>query len=110
MKQGAKQMKQEFKHINIDEIEDMQDEMSDLLEQSNDIQEVLGRAYGVPDDVDEADLEAELEGLQADLAEEALGDEVPSYLSAPSVPSTAPSLPAGQSASKLPELTALEEK
>ena len=36
----------------------MQDEFEDMLEESNEIQEVLGRSYGVPEDVDEADLEA----------------------------------------------------
>jgi len=39
-------------------LQDLQDSMSDLLEQSNEIQEIMGRAYGIPDDVDEADLEA----------------------------------------------------
>ena len=33
-------------------------EMEDLLEQANEIQESLGRSYAVPDEVDEADLEA----------------------------------------------------
>ncbi len=33
-------------------------DMEDLIEQSNEIQESLGRTYGVPDEVDEADLEA----------------------------------------------------
>lgn len=32
--------------------------MEDLLEQSNEIQESLGRSYAVPDEIDEADLEA----------------------------------------------------
>ena len=29
-----------------------------MLEQANEVQEVLGRSYGLPEDVDEADLEA----------------------------------------------------
>lgn len=33
-------------------------EMEDLLEQANEIQESLGRSYDVPDELDEADLEA----------------------------------------------------
>jgi charged multivesicular body protein 5 len=33
-------------------------DMEDLLEQANEIQESLGRSYAVPDEVDEADLEA----------------------------------------------------
>lgn len=32
--------------------------MEDLIEQANEIQESLGRSYGVPDELDEADLEA----------------------------------------------------
>jgi hypothetical protein len=36
----------------------MHDEMSDLLEQANEIQEAMGRSYAVPDEIDEADLEA----------------------------------------------------
>lgn len=32
--------------------------MEDLLEQANEIQETLGRSYSVPDEIDEADLEA----------------------------------------------------
>lgn len=33
-------------------------EMEDLLDQANEIQESLGRSYAVPDELDEADLEA----------------------------------------------------
>lgn len=32
--------------------------MEDLLEQTNEIQESLGRSYAVPDEVDEVDLQA----------------------------------------------------
>ena len=32
--------------------------MEELLEQANEIQETLGRSYAVPDELDEADLEA----------------------------------------------------
>ena len=39
-------------------MQDVQDEMSDMLEQTNEIMDVLGTPYGLPDDVDEADLEA----------------------------------------------------
>ena len=46
MKAGVKEMKKEFKNVNIDKIEDMQDELADMLEDANEVQEVLGRAYG----------------------------------------------------------------
>lgn len=42
----------------------MQFELEDLVEQANEIQETLGRSYAVPDEIDEADLEA---GTQAGL-------------------------------------------
>merc|ERR1711973_369412 len=82
MKTGVKEMKKEFKNINIDQIEDM-------MEEANEIQESLGRSYGMPE-VDEDDLEAELDALGEDFAL----DEDTSYLddaiSAPSVPSREP--------------------
>ena len=43
MKVGVKEMKKEFKNINIDQIEDMQDELGDMMEEANEIQESLGR-------------------------------------------------------------------
>ena len=54
-------------------------DMEDLLEQANEIQESMSRTYGVPEDVDEMDLEAELAALGDDVAAEAEG-EMPSYL------------------------------
>ena len=32
--------------------------MQDLMEEANEIQETLARSYAVPDEIDEADLEA----------------------------------------------------
>lgn len=32
--------------------------MADMLDQANEIQEVLGRSYNMPEGIDEADLEA----------------------------------------------------
>ncbi|EDO49015.1 predicted protein [Nematostella vectensis] len=89
MKTGLKEMKKEYKKLNIDQIEDIQDDMADMMEQANEIQESLGRTYGLPDDIDEADLDAELEALGDDLAL----DEDTSYLdevNAPAAPDTVP--------------------
>ena len=44
--------------------------MEDLLEQVNEIQESLGRSYAVPDEIDEADLQAELDALELEEEEE----------------------------------------
>ena len=38
--------------------QNMHYDMEDLLEQANEIQESLGRSYAVPDEIDEADLQA----------------------------------------------------
>jgi len=67
MKHANKAMKKEMKKINIDEIEDIQDDLEDMLEQSNEIQETLGRSYGVPEEIDDTELEAELEMLGDDV-------------------------------------------
>jgi charged multivesicular body protein 5 len=58
MQSANKEMKKQYKKINLDKIEKIQDEMEDLFEQANEIQETLGRSYGLPDDIDEDDLEA----------------------------------------------------
>ncbi|KAI8060322.1 Snf7 family, partial [Gongronella butleri] len=78
MQTANKEMKRQYKNINVDKIEQMQDEMEDLLAQSSEVQEMLGRSYDLPDDVDEDDLAAELDALGDELAFE--DEEVPSYL------------------------------
>merc|ERR1719203_1917045 len=67
VKMGVKEMKKEFKNINIDQIEDLQDDLGDMLEEANEVQEALGRSYGMPE-IDEDDLEAELDALGDDFA------------------------------------------
>eukprot|EP00696_Hemimastix_kukwesjijk_P006822 gnl/Hemi2/18662_TR6181_c0_g1_i1.p1 gnl/Hemi2/18662_TR6181_c0_g1~~gnl/Hemi2/18662_TR6181_c0_g1_i1.p1 ORF type:complete len:226 (-),score=88.76 gnl/Hemi2/18662_TR6181_c0_g1_i1:189-866(-) len=91
MKVAAKEMKTVQKNINIDQIEDMHDDLDDMLMMNDEIQEVLGRSYGVPDDLDDADLEAELAGLEEEMASELTTEAAPSYMQArePQLP-TAP--------------------
>ncbi|KAJ7094515.1 vacuolar protein sorting-associated protein 60 [Mycena belliarum] len=76
MQIANKEMRKQYGKIDIDKIEAMHYDMEDLLEQANEIQESLGRSYAVPDEIDEADLEAELDALA--LEED---DEGTSYLS-----------------------------
>jgi len=90
MKESAKTLKTQFKKINIDKVEDMQDDLADLMEDSEEINEIMGRSYGLPDDVDEEDLDAELEALDdLDLEDLEDGEEdaVPDYLKSSSMPS-----------------------
>lgn len=63
MQAANKEMRKTYGKIDVDKIERVQDEMEDMIEQANEVQETLGRSYGVPDEIDEADLEAELEAL-----------------------------------------------
>jgi len=79
MRVANKEMKKQYKGIDIDKIETIHYDMEDLIEQANEIQESLGRSYGVPDEVDEMDLQAELDALGLDDEPIAEG-ETPSYL------------------------------
>ena len=63
LKTTNKELKKQYGKVDLDKIESMQDEMADLMDVGNEIQESLGRGYDVPEDVDEADLDAELEAL-----------------------------------------------
>ncbi|CAO0801812.1 unnamed protein product [Mucor circinelloides] len=78
MQTANKEMKKQYKNVNLDKIDQLQDEMEDLMEQANEVQETLGRSYNLPDDIDEDDLEAELDALGDELEFE--DEEVPSYL------------------------------
>ena len=91
MKTTNKTLKQQYGKIDIDKIEKMQDEMADLMEMGNEINESISRAYDVPEDVDEAELDAELEALGEDMMFEQgqgvgaesvgfLQDEVPAFV------------------------------
>ncbi|XP_077235628.1 vacuolar protein sorting-associated protein 60.1-like [Tasmannia lanceolata] len=80
LKSANKELKGMMKTVKIQEIDNMQDEMMDLMDVSNEIQESLGRSYSVPDDIDEDDLMGELDALEADMGTETESDGVPSYL------------------------------
>lgn len=75
MKTTTKALKKQYGKVDIDKIDKLQDEMADLMDIGNEIQESISRSYDVPEDVDEAELDAELEALgeEVDL-EEAMGD------------------------------------
>ncbi|KAL4798725.1 Snf7 family [Aspergillus venezuelensis] len=82
MKTTTKTLKKQYGNIDIDKIERMQDEMADLMEVGNEINESISRAYDVPEDVDEAELDAELEALGEDsFFESSMGESaVPSFM------------------------------
>ncbi|CAO3577751.1 unnamed protein product [Absidia cylindrospora] len=78
MQTANKEMKRQYKNVNLDKIDSLQDEMEDLLAQAGEVQETLGRSCNLPDNVDEDDLEAELDALGDELNFE--DEEIPSYL------------------------------
>ncbi|KAJ5156644.1 Charged multivesicular body protein 5 [Penicillium capsulatum] len=82
MKTTTKELKKQYGKVDIDKIEQMQDEMADLMEVGNEIQESISRAYDLPEEVDEADLDAELEALgEESMFDTGIGeDAVPSFL------------------------------
>ena len=83
MKTTSKELKKQYGKVDIDKIERLQDEMADLMDVGNEINESLARSYDIPEDVDEAELDAELEllGQEVDLEAEMGGaSAVPSFM------------------------------
>jgi len=114
MKDAQKSLKVEMKGLKIDDVEDLHDDMGDLLEDADELNEIMGRSYGVPEQLDEADLLDELEAMEGEIEQEEESvdqrEEVPSYLV--SAAKTAKTISSGASAS-VPKQTvqpqALEE-
>lgn len=102
MKAANTELKKTLKHdLDIDAVEDLADDMAELMEDFNDINEALGRNFATPEDLDEADLEAELDLLEEEMEEEAAleADATPSYLQANQLPDTPTDVPG----EKMPE-------
>jgi charged multivesicular body protein 5 len=75
MKTTTKELRKQYGKVDIDKIERLQDEMADLMDLGNDIQESISRSYDVPEEVDEAELDAELEALGEEMQFESAGAE-----------------------------------
>merc|ERR1719204_1855765 len=61
MKETQKQLKKDFKKVNIDDVEDLQDDMVDMMDEMNEMNEALGRDYGINSDVELDALDDELD-------------------------------------------------
>jgi charged multivesicular body protein 5 len=94
IKGAASVLKTEQAKIDLDDVEDVFDDMEELMQDMDDIGEVMGRSYGLGEDVNEADLDAELAGLEDEFdsfemeGEEAAAAAPADYL--PSAPSAEP--------------------
>ena len=67
LKSATTSLKAEQKKLDIGKIDSMQDELQDMFEDNDEIQEILGRSYMMPDEIDDEDLDAELAGLEDDM-------------------------------------------
>jgi charged multivesicular body protein 5 len=113
MKAANTELKATLKNdLKIDDVDALADDMAELMEEFQEINEVLAQNFATPDDIDEADLEAELDMLEDELEQDLVGDteSVPSYLqtSLPSLPTAAPGskvpVAAGASAPSAPKV------
>jgi len=98
MKEATSTLKSEFKKININEVEDIVDDLADEMDDIDEINEIMGRSYGVPDDLDEEDLDAELACLEDELEDELGEDEqvsAPEYMQNP-LPTEPSTIPVGE--------------
>lgn len=70
-------------------LQDIQDDLADMLEQADEVQEALGRSYGMPE-IDDDELAAELEALGDDLALDEDTSFLDDAIKAPSAPDKEP--------------------
>eukprot|EP00545_Synedropsis_sp_CCMP1620_P007679 CAMPEP_0119011910 /NCGR_PEP_ID=MMETSP1176-20130426/5960_1 /TAXON_ID=265551 /ORGANISM="Synedropsis recta cf, Strain CCMP1620" /LENGTH=219 /DNA_ID=CAMNT_0006964787 /DNA_START=268 /DNA_END=927 /DNA_ORIENTATION=+ len=99
LKQSNAELKRTIRQdLDIDNVDELADDMAELMDDFNEINEALGRNFATPDDLDEADLDAELEMLEDELEDVGELDSEPSYLQASSLPYTPQGLPAQPSA------------
>lgn len=97
MKEANTQLRTKMKEMNIDDVDDIQDDLAELMEEMDEVNESLGRSYAMPDDIDEADLEAELDLLEDDL-EEGIDEGTPSYLQSTEMPAQPTGVPGDKTA------------
>ncbi|KAH8677632.1 Snf7-domain-containing protein [Xylariales sp. PMI_506] len=94
MKTTSKELKKQYGKIDIDKIERMQDELAELMDIGNEIQESMSRAYDIPEEIGDEELDAELELLGAEMEMEGqlmdgsgvpdfMKDEVPEFIDEP---------------------------
>mmetsp|Transcript_20273 Transcript_20273/g.47387 ORF Transcript_20273/g.47387 Transcript_20273/m.47387 type:complete len:222 (-) Transcript_20273:91-756(-) len=97
MKDTSKALRGQMKNIKIEDVERVHDDMDDLMQDSQEIQDVLSRSYAGMDEIDDDELNDELAALDDELLAEddGLADEMPSYLQdTPAVPAAASATPA----------------
>mmetsp|Transcript_16272 Transcript_16272/g.25232 ORF Transcript_16272/g.25232 Transcript_16272/m.25232 type:complete len:166 (+) Transcript_16272:199-696(+) len=101
MKAANTELKATIKNdLKIDDVDELADDMAELMDEFQEINEALAQNFATPDDINEADLEAELDMLEDEFEDE-LGETeaVPSYLQETSA---MPPTPTGVPGEKIP--------
>lgn len=92
--------------LKIDDVDELADDMAEMMDEFQEINEALAQNFSTPEDIDEADLEAELDMLGDELEEDMFGEEdsaVPSYLQeSTSLPAQPTAIPGGGGGGKVP--------
>ncbi|KAG5466643.1 hypothetical protein LSCM1_00812 [Leishmania martiniquensis] len=83
MKQANKELRKGMKKLNINKVDELQDELADLYMDTQEIQEIMGRAYDVPEDIDEDEMLGELDALDFDMEKEKDADYLADALAMP---------------------------
>ncbi|EER11091.1 proteasome subunit beta type 3, putative [Perkinsus marinus ATCC 50983] len=68
MKVANSAMKSQMNDFNIDHVEDVVDDMADIMMDQEEINDILGRSYNLPEGCDDAALEAEFTMLEEEVA------------------------------------------
>ena len=76
MKDASIVQKEQMKNFNMDEVEDLFDDMADMMADQEEIQDMMGRNFGV--ECDEDELMGELAELDVEIMDEELS--LPSYI------------------------------
>lgn len=67
MKAGSKDLEGTLKSLKIDDVDKLQDVITSIVEESNEIQDSLVQGHSAPDHLDEDDLLGELDALESDV-------------------------------------------
>jgi charged multivesicular body protein 5 len=98
MKVAKQTLSVAYTDIDIDDVEELHEDLADLMLDTEEINEVMGRSYDVSDDVDESDLMVELAALEDEWEDETIAEpmgETPTLL--PSAPTNEIKTPNGTS-------------
>lgn len=64
MKTTTKELQRQYGKVKIEDIEKIQDQMEDMRDLGDEIQAAMSWSYDVPEDIDDAELDAELDMLE----------------------------------------------